>query len=132
MQVEVFVTVKLKALHSLEEREAPHQHIWRVTAGITGRRKEGRVVSLPLFRARLEEVLKPLQGTNLNQNRTLNAETRKNPTCENLCFYLREVFDQAVQKYLADPDLGIRLASIEVAVDEMSGEETGFARLRLA
>lgn len=126
--MELFLKLRLAATHSLEEVEAPHEHVWRIEAGFSGPVAEGRIVSLPALRARLEPIVDRLQGTHLNSNSDLDPNSRAYPTCESLTFYFAEKFQATVNEAGWD---SVRLTQIQISVDEMDGEETGSARLTL-
>lgn len=128
MTMELFLKLRLKATHSLEEVEAPHEHVWRIEAGFSGPVAEGRIVSLPALRNRLEPIVDRLRGTYLNSNPDLDADSRAYPTCESLTYYFAEKFQNTVKEAGWN---GVRLTQIQISVDEMDGLETGSARLTL-
>ncbi len=128
MTMELFLKFRLAALHSLEEVETPHEHVWRIEAGFSGPVEHGRIVSLPALRNRLEPVVDRLQGTFLNSNPSLDAASRTYPTCESLALYFAEAFQKTVKEAAWDR---VKLTQIQISVDEMTGEETGSARLTL-
>ncbi len=128
MTMELFLKLRLNASHSLEEVETPHEHVWRIEAGFSGPVAEGRIVSLPALRARLEPIVDRLRGTHLNSHPELDPDSRAYPTCESLAIYLADKFQRTVREAGWD---SIRLTQIQISVDEMDGEETGSARLTL-
>jgi 6-pyruvoyl-tetrahydropterin synthase len=129
MILELFLKLHFEASHSLEEREAEHTHRWRVEAGVRGTPHEGRLISLPILRNLLEPVIGELAGTYLNRNPNLDPSSQAYPTCENLAVYLFRSFEDRLTHYLETNPNDLRMTSVSVAVDELSGEETGWARL---
>ena len=125
MTTELFVKLQFSAMHSLEENEAVHPHIWRVLVGLRGEVENGRILSLPLARTLFDEALGQIRNSLLNENLRLNTATRKNPTCENLCEFLFQEFSK-VLKSVAESRSFVH--SVEVGVIEEDGVELGFAR----
>ncbi len=126
-RMELFLKFRLAATHSLEEREEPHAHIWRIEVGLTGPVEEGRVISMPALHAILDPEVRKLQGTFLNKNILLDEASRAFPTCECLAEYFEKAFDRA----LAAQGCKVLLTQIHIAVDEIDGQETGSARLTI-
>lgn len=128
MHLELVVTLSLKASHSLEEREAPHEHLWDIQVGLKGDLNEGRVVSLTEAKSLFQKVISPLVGSFLNDNKHLNNACRQYPTCENLAFYLFDLF----QKSLADLKKTPQpiLSFVQVGVWEETGQ-LGFAKISI-
>jgi 6-pyruvoyl-tetrahydropterin synthase len=126
-QMDMRLKFRLPASHSLEEREEVHAHVWRVQVSVTGPLHEGRIASMPLLRTVLEPAIRRLENTVLNENPHLEETLRPFPTCENLALH----FERSFTHQLNQANLSLRLTEIEVFVDELSGEETGSARLRL-
>jgi 6-pyruvoyl-tetrahydropterin synthase len=118
MKLELVVKLKLKATHTLEENETPHEHEWRVDVTLAGPAKNGRVISLPLAQNLFNQTLNEIRGTHLNAFMQI-------PTCENLAVYFMERFNISLRG--VDPDL--RITCIEVGVNEDDGSEMGAARL---
>lgn len=127
-RMEMLLSFPLPATHSLDEREEAHSHVWQIRVSVTGPLREGRVESMPLLREVFDPEIAKLKDTFLNSNTHLEETLRRYPTCENLCLH----FEHAFSNRLNQAGLNIRLASIEVAVQEVSGEETGSARLVLS
>ncbi|MBY0371679.1 6-carboxytetrahydropterin synthase [bacterium] len=120
------VPLELRAKHSLEERENFHGHVWRITVAVTGPLEDGRIASLPALQAELDQYIAPLQDTVLNSHPQLDDQTRATPTCECLALYLEKQFAKSLRKSEWEK---LRLTEIEVAVDELDGEQTGSAVL---
>jgi 6-pyruvoyl-tetrahydropterin synthase len=127
-RMEMLLSFSLPATHSLDEREEAHSHVWQIQVGVTGPLREGRVESMPLLREIFEPEVVKLKDTFLNNNSHIEEMLRLYPTCENLCLH----FEHALSNCLNQAGLSIQLTSIEVAVQELTGEETGSARLMLA
>jgi 6-pyruvoyl-tetrahydropterin synthase len=128
LKLELIVKLHLKATHTLEENETPHEHEWRVDVTLSGGSNIERVISLPLAHEIFSQTLNKLSGTHLNSSLVLDSKTRAVPTCENLAFFFMEEFSQDLRRDLrADPALKISL--IEVGVLEENGREMGAARL---
>ncbi len=123
--LEMFLKFQLRAKHSLDEREEAHEHIWRIEVGVTGEIQQGRIASMPHLRAVLEPAVSALQGKFLNADPLLDPDTRAFPTCEHLAYY----FEAEFKKRLTTENIAVRLTQIQVFVDELSGEETGSAKL---
>ena len=128
MNLELIVCLNLHASHSLEEREAPHSHRWEIQVGLRGSLEKGRVVSLTEAQKVFSEVLRPLQNTFLNENKYLDCETQRNPTCENLANFLLKEF----QNRLADWEKSrkVEMSFIQVGLWENEGL-LGFAKLSI-
>ncbi len=126
-RIEMFLKFPLPATHSLDEREEAHGHVWQIQVSVTGPLREGRVESMPLLREIFEPEILRLKDTFLNGNTHIEETLRSAPTCENLCLH----FEQAFSSRLTEAGLNTRITSIEVAVQELTGEETGSARLVL-
>lgn len=126
MNLELVVTLSLKASHSLEEREAPHEHLWDIQVGLKGDLKEGRVVSLTEAKSLFEQLISPVTGSFINDNKYLSPECRQNPTCENLAFFLLDLFQKNLVQLKKNP-LPV-LSFVQVGVWEETGQ-LGFARI---
>jgi 6-pyruvoyl-tetrahydropterin synthase len=126
--MEVFLKFRLVARHSLDEREEPHQHIWWIEVGVTGKVEQGRVVSMPLLREVFQPAVDALQGVFLNTHPPLSEAARQYPTCENLAYHFEEVFNECLRAQ----NLLVSLTQIHVSVDELNGEQTGSAKLTLS
>jgi 6-pyruvoyl-tetrahydropterin synthase len=126
MQLELVVTLNLLASHSLEEKELPHTHRWDIQVGLKGDLNQGRVVSLTEAQSLFQELLSPLHGSFLNENSSLDDHSRANPTCENLAFFLMNLFQKNLHRFkkTAVPVLSF----VQVGVWEESGQ-LGFARV---
>jgi len=128
MNLELIVCLNLHASHSLEEREAPHPHRWEILVGLRGSLENGRVVSLTGAQKVFSEALHPLQNTFLNDNRYLDFETQKNPTCENLAHFLLERFQSRLAEW--EKPRKTEMSFIQVGLWENEGL-LGFAKLSL-
>jgi 6-pyruvoyl-tetrahydropterin synthase len=126
MQLELVVTFSLKAFHSLEEREAPHEHLWDIQVGLKGDLNEGRVVSLTKAQSLFKNLTLPLCGTFLNDNNILDGRCRRNPTCENLALFLYPLFKENLNQL--DGSEKLLISFIQVGVWEETGQ-LGFARV---
>ena len=129
MKWQLSIATKFRAFHVLDEREEKHEHMWRVRVAVKGEPIHGRVVSLPLLREQLLPEIEKLDGRYLNTDGSLDIATRENPTCENLALYFAEQLSQKLANHRETAHL--RLSYIDVAVDEINGEETGAVRLTL-
>lgn len=127
-RLELLMTFRLRATHSLEEREAPHEHVWRIEMGLTGPLHEGRVHSMPALREILFPAVGKLEGTFLNENGHLDGSSRAYPTCECLASYFEKAFEDCLRNARLE---SLRLTFIQVTVEELNGDETGSARLTL-
>lgn len=126
MQLELVVTLSLTASHSLEEREAPHEHLWDIQVGLKGNLNDGRVVSLTEAKSLFQKMILPLSGTFLNDNKYLNDSCQRHPTCENLAAYFFELFQKVLGDLNKTPPP--TLSFVQVGVWEESGQ-LGFAKI---
>lgn len=126
MQLELVVTLNLVASHSLEEREAPHSHRWDIQVGLKGDLNQGRVVSLIEAQSIFQELITPLQNGFLNNNEYLDGNCRAHPTCENLAFFLVNLFQKSLVQFKKTP--APVLSFVQVGVWEETGQ-LGFAKV---
>ncbi|NDC24503.1 MAG: hypothetical protein EB078_05695, partial [Proteobacteria bacterium] len=126
MKLELVVNLSLKASHSLEERETPHEHLWDIQVGLQGTLNKGRVLSLTQAQERFAVLLTPLQNTLLNNNKYLDSSTRQNPTCENLAIFLVERLQNALSQMPESKN--VTLSFVEVGLWEKEGK-LGSARV---
>ena len=128
MRHELTVHTTLTATHSLSEREHPHPHVWRIQVCVSGPLEKGRVLSLPDMKRWLDEILAPIQNTYLNDNLRLDSDTKREPTCENLCVYIYDHMYFAIDRMPEVAKRRVKVVWVQVAVLEQGGVELGSVR----
>ena len=128
MPYELTAQAELMAKHQLVEREELHSHRWRIKACIGGELHNGRVISLPQIKGWIDEIIAPLQNSSLNDNHSLDAETRREPTCENLSRFCFEKLHFALMRNGDPYKRPLEVKWVEVHVTEADGRELGGAR----
>jgi 6-pyruvoyl-tetrahydropterin synthase len=129
VKTELFLRFEFLASHSLSVREEPHLHLWRVVVALGGEPQNGMIISLPDLRAAFAEILAPLEHTFLNDNRLLDADAQRAPTCETLSTFFFSTFSDVLQRQFAAQNPTVALRSVEVAICEPTGFEWGSAKL---
>ncbi len=129
VKTELSLRFEFLASHSLSAREEPHLHLWRVVVALGGEPQNGMIISLPDLRAALEQLIAPLEHTFLNDNRLLDDDARRTPTCETLGAFFLRTFSDVVQRQFAAQNPTVALRSVEVALCEPTGFEWGSAKL---
>jgi 6-pyruvoyl-tetrahydropterin synthase len=129
MKTELIVKFQMAASHSLEGYETPHSHLWNLEIILSGSPKNGKIIDLIEFREKVNSVISPLESQYLNDCPSVTLEVRKFPTCETLCSFFHERVSDLIQKQWAQENPSLRLSSIEVAICEMDGTETGAVKL---
>ncbi len=121
MRLELSSHVIFEAIHSLSEREEPHKHIFELSIAVTGPVSSGRIMGLVELRELLEQVVSPLKGSYLNENRILDRAAQENPTCESLATYFVETMRSRLPSTVS-------ICWVEVKISEADGSFWGAAR----
>jgi 6-pyruvoyl-tetrahydropterin synthase len=125
VRTELCLKFEFCASHSLSVREAPHEHLWRVSVSLVGETRAGMILNLPDVRHAFENVLAPLQNTFLNENTHLPPDAQAAPTCETLSAFLFNAFHERLTKDFLSANPTVQLVSVEVAICEPDGFEWG-------
>jgi len=80
----LLVYFDFEASHSLDTREVPHPHLWKTVLTFTGEPIKGRIIDFPELESSIQDDLRSLPGSYLNENRDVLSECRDFPTCETL------------------------------------------------
>ncbi|MDY7108791.1 MAG: 6-carboxytetrahydropterin synthase [Planctomycetota bacterium] len=89
---ELSVQREFTAAHAVTmagRRESPHSHDWRVTAVVTGAGldEDGILCDFEAVQRRLEEIVRPLEGVDLNRTPPFDTV---NPTAEHLARHIAD------------------------------------------
>lgn len=128
MRTELILKRTLLASHSLDSREEPHPHLFKLEFVFTGESIRGRIVDLPLLESAIDALIEPLQGRYLNDLSALPEAARAFPTCETLGATLVEWLQSKTLPSLAPENATLRVVSVMVTLCEPDGTEFGAAR----
>ena len=109
----VTVSSTFNAVHSVTMRgidETPHNHEWKVAIVIEGASldADGLLINFVEIERQLEQIIKPLKDSNLNEIDTLGGE---NPSAERVAIYIGD----AMMKQIGSP---VRIQSVIVTEAE--------------
>jgi 6-pyruvoyltetrahydropterin/6-carboxytetrahydropterin synthase len=77
--------------------ERVHGHNWKVELVVSGKElKNGMLIDFTILKEKLKGVLDILDHRDLN---TIPFFKKKNPTSENICLYIYEKMEKALEKY---------------------------------
>jgi 6-pyruvoyl-tetrahydropterin synthase len=132
LRAELLLKFEFTASHSLASYEKPHPHRWKLECAVTGDPGiGGMIVDLVKLRTRLEQELRSLRDTFLNENPVLDAPARQAPTCETLSSFFYRSLERILHDEFTQENTTIRAASVMVAICEMDGTEMGAVRVAL-
>jgi 6-pyruvoyl-tetrahydropterin synthase len=130
LRTELLLRSQFEASHSLDVRESPHPHVWKVELTLGGEAQDhGKLVNLPTLQGALESVIGPLSGTYLNDQTLLPIFAREFPTCETLAAYLYSELETVIEKNFRSRNPTLILISMMVTLCDPDGREWGSARV---
>jgi 6-pyruvoyl-tetrahydropterin synthase len=111
------VESEFRASHSLAGFEIPHFHLWKVRVEFEAKLPlaDDRLIDLVHLQTVMDEILKPLSGTYLNESLGVS------PTSENLALW---VWEKLMHKLPDAP-----LSQVQIKLCDLEGVSTGSARV---
>jgi 6-pyruvoyl-tetrahydropterin synthase len=128
MRTELILKRALLASHSLDTREEPHPHLFKLEFVFTGEAMRGRIIDLPVLEQAVDALIEPLQNRYLNDCSLLPEPARHFPTCETLGSTFIEWTKGRLLPQFKDANPTLTLVSVMVTLCEPDGREYGAAR----
>jgi len=136
-EIEVLVSLRFDAWHSLPTRPELHRHTWEVAFSVGGplNPETGMVCDMLVLHDFFKPYVAELEGINLHEypgflhGEGLVAVAARYPTCDTLAhFFLHRIQPE----FAAKPEFeGLRLTQIRIGVQEPDqGQEWGYAVIR--
>lgn len=106
------------ASHSLESREEPHFHQWKLALTFIGSPVSGKTIDFSKLEAIVKNALKPAADCFLNTSEFFSQQVRDFPTCETLGKDLFSILSDQVVKPLQISNSSFDLLSVSVTLCE--------------
>lgn len=128
LKTDLILYQDLVASHSLDTREEPHEHLWKIQLQFSGSPQKGRIIDFPLLEKEITRFFQPYQKQYLNSCNDLNEDARMFPTCETLgAHFFMKIENEVLYPLRKVENPTLILKSILISLYENDGKLYGSA-----